>query len=86
MGRREKTYDKIMRGNSDRNINFEDLCNMLDWLGFSGRIKGDHFIYYKDGIPEILNLQPIGNKAKPYQIKQIRYYLKKYEIGDELDV
>lgn len=30
---------------------------------------------------EIINIQPDGNKAKPYQVKQIRNLLVKYRIG-----
>ena len=46
-------------------------------LGFSCRVKGDHFIYTKPNMIEIINIQPNGNKAKPYQVKQIRNLLIK---------
>ena len=49
-------------------------------MGFRCRIKGDHFIYYKDGIDEIINIQLKGNKAKPYQVKQIRNLILKYKL------
>lgn len=35
---------------------------------FNLRIKGSHHILYKDGIDEILNLQPQDKKAKPYLV------------------
>jgi len=42
---------------------------LLD-LGFETRIQGDHHILFRDGIPEIINLQPLsGNMCKPYQVK-----------------
>ncbi len=34
---------------------------------------------------EILNLQPKGSKAKPYQVKQVRHVILKYRLGDEPD-
>jgi hypothetical protein len=80
MGKTEKTLTAILRGTSDANISFNDLCLLLKDLGFSERIRGDHFIYSKDGIAEILNVQPIGNKAKPYQIKQVRNLILKYKL------
>ena len=40
-----------------------------------------HYIYTKDGVDEILNIQPIGNKAKSYQVKQVRSVIIKYEMG-----
>ncbi len=49
---------------------------MLEYLGFSPKIKGSHHIFRKQGIPEILNLQPdSGRKAKRYQVKQVREIL-----------
>lgn len=56
----------IMSGRQDTNIFFSDLQKILELLGFQCRIKGDHFIYWMDGIEEIINIQPVGNKAKPY--------------------
>ena len=76
----EKLMQSIMSGTQDRNIKFTDLQNILDVLGFQCRIKGDHFIYWKDGIEEIINIQPDGNKAKPYQVKQIRGIILKYQM------
>lgn len=76
----EKLIQSIMSGTQDRNIKFSDLQKILDVLGFQCRIKGDHFIYWKDGIEEIINIQPDGNKAKPYQVKQIRGIILKYQL------
>lgn len=69
-----------MYGKQDKNIKFRDLQKLLTVLGFDCRIKGDHFIYYYKDLPENLNIQPIGNMAKPYQVKQIREYLLKYHL------
>lgn len=74
----EKLFQSILNGTQDRNIKFSDLQKILDILGFQCRIKGDHFIYWKDGIEEIINIQPNGNKAKPYQVKQVRNLILKY--------
>lgn len=76
----EKLIAAIMSGTQDRNIKFSDLQKILDVLGFQHRIKGDHFIYLKDGIDEIINIQPDGNKAKPYQVKQVRNIILKYGL------
>lgn len=78
MGR--NTYDKVMNGNQDNNIRFADLQKMLKNFNFMYRVKGDHFIYYKDDIPEIINIQPIGNKAKGYEVKQIWLLFNKYGL------
>ena len=45
----EKLFYSIMSGTQDRNIKFSDLQKILEVLGFQCRIKGDHFIYWRDG-------------------------------------
>ena len=77
----EKLYQSIMSGMHDKNIKFKDIQKLLDVLGFDYRVRGDHFIYYYGNLPEIINIQPSGNMAKPYQVKQIRNFLLKYHIG-----
>lgn len=67
-----KTLDRVLRGSADVNIRFGDLRALLAHLGFAERIRGDHHIFSRDGVAEILNLQPLGGKAKPYQVKQVR--------------
>ena len=42
--------------------------------------QADHFIYWKDGIPEIINIQPNRDKAKAYQVRQIRAVILKYHL------
>jgi hypothetical protein len=80
MGKAEKTLNLVLRGTSDENISFQDLCSLLLKLGFSERVRGDHFIYTREGVDEILNLQPIGAKAKAYQVKQVRAVILKYRL------
>ncbi len=81
MSKYDKLFIQIMSGNSDSNIEFSDLQKILTLLGFVVRIKGDHFIYFKEGVEEIINIQPKGNKAKPYQVKQVRNIILKYRMG-----
>ena len=69
MSKHERTLLKVLRGTSDGNLAFEELCHLLEHFAFDERIRGSHHIFSKDGIEEILNLQPKGDKAKPYQVK-----------------
>jgi predicted RNA binding protein YcfA (HicA-like mRNA interferase family) len=85
MGKHEKFLWKILRGSSDRNINFEDLCNFLKRLGFTEYIRGSHHMFRKEGIEEKINLQREGSNAKPYQVNQVRKIIIRYGLGD-LDV
>lgn len=83
MGKREKIFASILRGASDNNVAFSDLRYVLESLGFAERIKGDHFIFVKPEVDEIVNLQPKGNKAKAYQVKQVRNLILKYKLAKE---
>jgi len=77
----EKTLFQVLRGTSDANIRFGDLRTLLEGLGFTERIKGSHHIFTREGVEEILNLQPKGTKAKPYQVKQVRTVILKYRLA-----
>lgn len=84
MSQYEKLLLSILSGTRDKSILFADLRTVLDRLGFQRRIKGDHFIYTKDGVDEIINIQPVGSKAKPYQVKQVRNIILKYQLGGDI--
>jgi hypothetical protein len=81
MPRRDKLLDRILRGTADANIPFNDLCRLLRDLGFDERIRGSHHIFTRDGLADILNLQPKGAQAKSYQVKQVRNLILKYKLG-----
>lgn len=85
MGQFEKSLRDILSGVRDNNILFADLQTVLDRLGFQCRVKGDHFIYTKDGVEEIINIQPQGSKAKPYQVKQVRHIILTYQLGGAIN-
>ena len=40
----------------------------------------------KEGVDEIINIQPQGNKAKAYQVKQVRNLILKYKYGGDDNV
>lgn len=84
MSKYDKLLVRVLRGTSDANIAFSDIRQLLIHLGFQERVRGSHHIYYRDNVAEILNLQPKGTKAKPYQVKQVRNILLKYRLaGDD---
>ena len=82
MGKYSKLREKILSGNADSNIEFGELCKLLLRLGFEERVRGDHHIFTRNEVAEIINLQPKGKQAKPYQVKQVRGILVKYRLGE----
>jgi hypothetical protein len=83
MGKWGKLRQKILLGESDANIAFDDLCHLLRRLGFGERISGSHHIFSRSGIEEIVNIQPKGRMAKNYQVAQIRGIILKYHLGED---
>jgi len=80
MGKQRKVLFQVLQGTSDANIRFSDLCSLLTFFGFDERIRGDHHIFTRDGVRDILNLQPRGSAAKPYQVKQVRQVITRYKL------
>ena len=83
MSKSDKILLQILRGTSDANIGFDDLRHLLLHLGFEERIRGSHHIFTREAVAEILNLQPKGNKAKAYQVKQVRHVILKYKLAGD---
>ncbi len=83
MSKLEKVIWQVLTAGSNQNIAFDDLVYLLEGMGFEKRVKGSHHLFSKDGIEEIVNIQPAGNKAKPYQIKQVRAIIIKYHLAGE---
>ena len=76
----DKTLEKILRGDSDANIRFDELCHLLQAKGFRIRVSGSHHIFTMAGVMERINLQREGSKAKPYQVRQVRKILANYKL------
>ena len=83
MGAHDKLLGTLLRGASDANIAFEELCQLLRHLGFDERTRGSHHLFRKSGIIELINLQRDGSKAKVYQVRQVRAVLLKYRLAGE---
>lgn len=81
MAKYDELLSRVLRGTSDANIPFNGLRQLLRRLDFEERIRGSHHIFTKDGVEEILNLQPKGRNAKPYQVKQVRGVIVKYRLA-----
>jgi hypothetical protein len=85
MNPRDKLLIRILSGQSDANIPFAEICQLLHKFGFDERTRGSHHIFTKEGVEEILNLQPKGSKAKAYQVKQVRNVILKYKLGGQIE-
>ena len=85
MGGIRSVFRAVLRGRADANIRFAELVRLLRRLGFDERIRGGHHLFTRDGLEEIINLQPRGGMAKPYQVKQVRELITRYQLGVDAD-
>ena len=77
----KKIYDAVKSGKSDHNIRFGAFDSLIIALGFTFlRQMGSHTMYYHSDLNEFMNIQPEGNKAKGYQVEQLRFIIIKYDL------
>lgn len=80
--KKQKLLKKLVSGS--RNIRFEEATAAAGVFGFALKTtNGSHHIYVHPEIPELLNLQNVKGKAKPYQIKQLLMLIEKYNLHME---
>ena len=84
MSKHGAVLHRILQGNSDAGIAFDDLCQLMRRLGFAERTRGRYTTFRFDGVDEHINLQRDGNQAKPYQVRQVRAVILKYHLGADL--
>ncbi len=77
-----KTLDSLLSGTSDYNIRFTELIGMLRAMGFHERIRGSHHLYSRQGIRELIDVQPEGGMAKAYQVRQVRKIFQNYNLNE----
>lgn len=85
----QRIIQRVLSGSSDRNLRFDDVRQLRVDFGFSEPVRGDHHIFSRSAIVEIINLQPqSGGMAKPYQVRQVRELILRYHLhrhGEELN-
>ena len=77
-----KLLQKLLTGS--KNIRFSEAVECANAFGFKlSRSKGSHHIFVHPDIPELINLQNVHGKAKPYQIKQLLEVIERYDLQIE---
>ena len=75
--------DKLLRKilNNARDVSFDDLIKLIKAFGFKlERTKGSHHIFSHQQISELINIQNVKGKAKPYQVKQFIALIERHNI------
>jgi predicted RNA binding protein YcfA (HicA-like mRNA interferase family) len=72
---------------SPANLRFGEACDLAQAFGFHlSRVSGSHHIFVREGVRELVNLQEVRGKAKPYQVRQLLELAERYNLrlgGDE---
>ena len=80
MNENDRLRLRILSGQSDANIRFDDLRLFMLRLGFVERVRGSHHVFRKEGVRERINLQRDGSHAKPYQVRQVRGLILRHRL------
>ena len=82
MSKWDRFRQRLLSKQADNNIDFADLCHYVEMLGFAAHPDNDGSpnVYGKEGIVEIINLQPDKSSAKSYQVRQVRNLIVKYDL------
>jgi predicted RNA binding protein YcfA (HicA-like mRNA interferase family) len=81
---KQKLLQKALSGS--KNIRFSEAVALAQAFGFRlARVSGSHHIFVHADIPQLLNLQEVDGKAKPYQIRQLLRLVERHNMlmGDD---
>ena len=68
--------------NRPANFRFGEFVTLVQGLGFrQQRTTGGHHIFVHPNVPVPVNLQNVGGKAKPYQVRQVLKLVERYNLA-----
>lgn len=75
-----RLLDRLAHGQLT-NVRFADAQRLAEALGFElDRVRGSHHIYRHPTTGDRINLQPIGDQAKPYQLRQLLDLIERHAL------
>ena len=77
-----KTRKLLLKAlNAPQNLRFAELCTLAEAFGYRlDRVSGSHHIFVHPRATRPLNLQEVGGKAKPYQVKQFLRDIEEFNL------
>jgi hypothetical protein len=67
---------------SPNNLRFADVCGLAESFAFRlSRTSGSHHIFIHPDVRELLNLQEVHGRAKPYQVRQLLQLVERYNLS-----
>ena len=82
MSKKQKLLRQIL--NNPKSVSFKDMVSLVEAFGFNqARINGSHHIFTHPDIPELVNIQNVKGKAKPYQVRQFLTLVETHNLNLE---
>jgi predicted RNA binding protein YcfA (HicA-like mRNA interferase family) len=76
---KRKLLQKLLA--SPANAQFRDVCRLVEGFGFRlDRVSGSHHVFVHPAVAELVNLQEVGGKAKPYQVRQFLRLIEQHNL------
>ncbi len=82
--KKRKLLRKALTG--AKNFRFSEMVTLVEAFGFRlSRTSGSHHIFVHPNVDELVNLQEVNGRAKPYQVNQFLSLIEKYnlELGED---
>lgn len=77
----EKLYARVT-AYPGQQISFRDFVALIEAVGFRhSRSKGSHRSYAHPDCPRLLVIQPQGNQAKRYQVREFLGMVEQYHLS-----
>ncbi len=74
-----RTLQQALTGSA--NIRFADMVALIEAFGFQlARVRGSHYIFTHSLVLELVNVQEVGGKAKPYQVRQFLKLVERHNL------
>lgn len=84
MSKKQKLLQQVL--NNPKSVSFKDMVSLIEAFGFTlSRINGSHHIFTHPEIAELVNIQNVKGKAKPYQIRQFLSLVETHNLSLEDD-
>jgi predicted RNA binding protein YcfA (HicA-like mRNA interferase family) len=66
---------------SSKNLRFAEATRLAEAFGFQlSRVRGSHHVFVHPALRELVNLQEVSGKAKPYQVRQLLDLVERYNL------
>jgi predicted RNA binding protein YcfA (HicA-like mRNA interferase family) len=77
--KKRKLLAKALTGS--KNLRFTEVIRLAEAFGFRlSRVRGSHHVFAHPTLRELVNLQEVGGKAKPYQLRQLLDLVERYNL------